>query len=68
MSAQTTEELLTERSAYKYGFATEVETESLPKGLSEETIREISRLKGEPQFLLDFRLKAYSRWLEMEEP
>ncbi|CDR34553.1 Fe-S cluster assembly protein SufB [Criblamydia sequanensis] len=53
---------------YKYGFTTEVETERLEKGLNEGIIREISRIKGEPSFLLDFRLKAYRRWLEMEEP
>lgn len=53
---------------YKYGFITEVETESFPKGLSEETIRAISAKKNEPDFLLQFRLKAYSRWLEMKEP
>lgn len=53
---------------YKYGFTTEVETERLEKGLNEGIIREISRIKAEPSFLLDFRLKAYRRWLEMEEP
>ena len=53
---------------YKYGFVTEVESDQLPKGLSEEIIRQISAKKGEPNFLLDFRLRAYRRWLEMEEP
>ena len=53
---------------YKYGFTTEVESERLKKGLSEETIRAISKIKNEPEFLLNFRLKAYRRWLEMEEP
>ncbi|MCH9608620.1 MAG: FeS cluster assembly protein SufB [Chlamydiales bacterium] len=53
---------------YKYGFSTEVETDRIPKGLNEETIRLISEKKGEPQFMLDFRLKAYRKWLEMEEP
>lgn len=53
---------------YKYGFTTKVETERLEKGLNEGIIREISRIKAEPSFLLDFRLKAYRRWLEMEEP
>lgn len=56
------------KSEYKYGFVTEVEKESLPKGLSEEVVRAISAKKNEPQFLLDFRLKAYRRWLEMKEP
>lgn len=53
---------------YKYGFVTEVESDQLPKGLSEEMVRQISAKKGEPSYLLDFRLKAYRRWLEMEEP
>jgi len=53
---------------YKYGFVTEIETDSLPKGLSEETVRAISEKKAEPPFLLDFRLKAYKRWLSMTEP
>lgn len=55
-------------SEYKYGFVTEVETDALPKGLSEETIRLISAKKEEPPFLLDFRLKAYRKWLESEPP
>lgn len=53
---------------YKYGFVTEVEADRLPKGLNEEIIRAISAKKGEPQYLLDFRLKAYRKWLEMTEP
>lgn len=53
---------------YKYGFITEVETESLPKGLNEETVRAISAKKNEPDFLLEFRLKAYRKWLELQEP
>jgi Fe-S cluster assembly protein SufB len=57
-----------ERSEYKYGFSTEVETDSLPKGLSEETIRAISAKKQEPEFMLQFRLQAYRKWLEMQEP
>src|SRR6188474_2720733 len=55
-------------SEYKYGFVTDVETDSLPPGLSEETIRQISKKKGEPAFLLEWRLKAYRHWLTMEEP
>lgn len=55
-------------SEYKYGFVTDVEYESLPKGLNEGVIRAISAKKGEPDFLLQFRLKAYRRWLEMKEP
>ncbi len=53
---------------YKYGFTTEIEMESIPKGLSEETVRLISAKKNEPSFLLDFRLKAYRRWKEMTSP
>lgn len=55
-------------SDYKYGFTTDVESESLPKGLDEDVIRAISAKKNEPDFLLQFRLKAYRKWLQMEEP
>lgn len=57
-----------ENNEYKYGFVTDVETERLPKGLNEEIVREISRKKEEPEFLLQFRLKAYEKWLTLEEP
>lgn len=63
-----TQEAFMGGSEYKYGFVTNVETESLPKGLNEDIIREISARKDEPEFLLQFRLKAYRKWLEMEEP
>jgi Fe-S cluster assembly protein SufB len=53
---------------YKYGFVTEIESEKAPKGLSEETIRFISAKKNEPQWLLDWRLEAYRRWLTLREP
>ncbi len=53
---------------YKYGFTTEIETYSLPKGLSEEVIRQISAKKKEPDFMLQFRLKAYKKWQTMKEP
>jgi len=55
-------------SEYKYGFVTEVETDTLPKGLNEDIIRALSQKKGEPAWMLDFRLKAYRKWLEMSEP
>lgn len=55
-------------SDYKYGFITPVESETFKKGLNEDVIRAISAKKNEPQFLLDFRLKAYKKWLEMKEP
>ena len=53
---------------YKYGFATEIESERAPKGLNEDTVRYISARKDEPQWLLDWRLEAYHRWLQMDEP
>ena len=53
---------------YKYGFTTDVEMEQFPPGLNEQVITAISEKKNEPQWLLDWRLKAYSRWLKMEEP
>ena len=53
---------------YQYGFSTDIETETLPPGLSEETVRFISAKKGEPQWLLDWRLKAFRRWQTMTEP
>ena len=53
---------------YQYGFVTDVETDSIPPGLSEEVIKVISGKKAEPQWLLDWRLKAYRRWLGMKEP
>ena len=55
-------------SEYKYGFVTDIETEYAPKGLSEETVRFISAKKQEPEFMLEFRLKAYRQWLTMKEP
>ncbi len=64
----STEELLQERSEYKYGFVTQVETDTIPKGLNEDTIRAISAKKNEPAFLLEFRLKAFAKFLEMKEP
>ncbi len=53
---------------YKYGFETEIESEKAPKGLSEDTVRFISEKKGEPQWMLEWRLEAYRRWLTMDEP
>ena len=53
---------------YQYGFSTDIESETLPPGLSEDVVRFISEKKGEPQWLLDWRLKAYRRWLTMTEP
>jgi Fe-S cluster assembly protein SufB len=53
---------------YKYGFETDIETDKAPKGLSEDVIRFISAKKNEPQWMLDWRLEAYKRWLTMDEP
>jgi Fe-S cluster assembly protein SufB len=53
---------------YKYGFETQVETEKAPKGLSEDIVRFISEKKNEPQWMLEWRLDAYRRWLNMREP
>jgi Fe-S cluster assembly protein SufB len=53
---------------YKHGFVTEIEEESIPKGLSEDVVRLISSKKDEPEFLLEWRLKAYRKWLTMTEP
>ena len=56
------------RGDYKYGFYTDIETETTPKGLNEDIIRFISKKKKEPEFFLDFRIKAYRHWLTMKEP
>ena len=53
---------------YKYGFETDIESETAPKGLSEDIIRFISAKKQEPQWLMDFRLQAFRKWQQMDEP
>ncbi len=53
---------------YKYGFVTDIEMERAPKGLSEDTVRYISAKKGEPEWMLEWRLAAFRRWLAMKEP
>jgi Fe-S cluster assembly protein SufB len=63
----TAAELLTNRE-YKYGFVSDIESDVIPKGLSEDTVRLISSKKNEPEWMLEFRLKAYRNWLKMEEP
>jgi Fe-S cluster assembly protein SufB len=65
-ATETIEELV--KTEYKYGFVTDVETESTPPGLSEETIRHISAKKKEPTWLTEWRIKAYQYWLKMPEP
>src|SRR6185436_12635772 len=56
------------KQEYKYGFVTDVETDAAPPGLNEDIVRLISRKKAEPEFLLEWRLKAYRHWLTMQEP
>ena len=56
------------QTKYKEGFSTETDSVSLPPGLDESTIRNISAIKEEPDWLLEFRLKAFKRWQEMAEP
>src|SRR3712207_4221846 len=53
---------------YKYGFVTDIEAEKAPKGLSEDIVRFISAKKDEPEWMLNWRLDAYRRWLTMREP
>ncbi|MGB7439897.1 MAG: Fe-S cluster assembly protein SufB, partial [Coleofasciculaceae cyanobacterium] len=53
---------------YKYGFVTNIEADTVPRGLNEDIIRLISAKKNEPEFMLEFRLKAYQKWLKMTEP
>jgi Fe-S cluster assembly protein SufB len=64
------DQILTEVTGneYKYGFVTDIETDVIPRGLNEDVIRLISRKKDEPEFMLEFRLKAYRHWLTMKMP
>lgn len=66
MSATTVKSLVNQ--PYKYGFVTDIEAETIPRGLSEDVVRLISAKKNEPEFMLEFRLKAYRKWLTMSEP
>src|SRR5437764_5862413 len=63
----STAEILGNRE-YKYGWVTDIESETIPRGLSEDTVRLISAKKNEPDWMLEFRLKAYRNWLTMKEP
>src|SRR6202789_1510142 len=65
-ATQTIEEFVNKE--YQYGFTTNVETETIPPGLSEDVVRLISQKKNEPKFMLEWRLKAYRHWLTMTEP
>ena len=53
---------------YKYGFVTDIESEMIPRGLNEDIVRVISAKKNEPEWMTEWRLKAYRHWLTMEEP
>src|SRR6185437_14795025 len=53
---------------YQFGFVTDIDADTIPAGLSEDTVRAISARKREPAWLLEWRLKAYRRWLTMHEP
>ncbi|WP_043766794.1 Fe-S cluster assembly protein SufB [Algiphilus aromaticivorans] len=66
-TTQELEQMLKTRE-YSAGFVTDIESDTVPPGLSEDVISAISAKKGEPQWMLDFRLKAYRRWLKMETP
>jgi len=68
MSTQANELESLVNQRYKHGFTTDIASESLPPGLDEDVIRAISAKKAEPQFMLDWRLKAYEHWLTMTEP
>ena len=59
---------LLEDNQYKYGFTTDVESETFAKGLNEDVVRAISKKKNEPEFMLNFRLKAFAKWKTMKEP
>nr|YP_009511659.1 sufB protein [Melanthalia intermedia]AXI97536.1 sufB protein [Melanthalia intermedia] len=64
--ARSLDELIS--TPYKYGFCTDIESDSLPPGLSTEIVESISRKKNEPEYLKNFRLRAYKRWKEIKEP
>ena len=67
---QTEDELLEEvtSSEYKYGFTTDIESDTIEKGLSEQVVRTISKKKNEPNWMLEYRLKAFKEWQKMKEP
>jgi Fe-S cluster assembly protein SufB len=56
------------QSEYKYGFTTNIETDTIPKGLDEDVVRLISQKKGEPEWLLEYRLDAFRKWQTMKMP
>ena len=66
MTATTVKSLVNQ--PYKYGFVTDIESDTIPPGLNEDVVRLISAKKNEPEFMLNFRLRAYRQWLKMAEP
>lgn len=68
MNNEQISDLLDERDEYKYGFTTDIETEYLPKGIDENIVRTISEMRHEPDWLLDFRLRAFRAWSTMKVP
>jgi len=64
-AAYTTEDLVNQE--YKYGFVTDIETDTVPRGLNEQIVRLISAKKNEPDFMLEWRLKAYHHWAKLEQ-
>jgi len=67
-TAETVRQVEEATGKYKYGFVTDIEVDKAPKGLSEDTIRMISAKKEEPEWMLEWRLKAYATWLKMDDP
>ena len=65
---QTEAKTIKKQQNYKYGFVTPISSDSIPKGLNEKVVEEISQRKKEPQWVLDLRLKAYRHWLTLKEP
>ena len=66
--ALTGSEAAARAEEYRWGFETQIETETAPKGLSQEIVRYISAKQDEPQWLLDWRLRSFARWQKMAEP
>ena len=67
-AVQQTIEQVKQIEQYKYGFETKIESVKAPKGLDERTVRFISEKKGEPGWMLDWRLEAFRRWMTMQSP
>src|SRR3954470_19506035 len=68
IAAETKSQVAELGEKYKYGFVTDIEMERAPKGLNEDVVRFISAKKGEPDWMLEWRLEAFRRWQSMREP